>query len=279
MPVDLHIHSDCSDGTLAPEEIVRAALEKGLYAISITDHDTVEGVRSAMAAAEGTGLHVLPGVEISVDFADTEIHILGYFIDLDDAAILEAMERVRNGRVHRARAMVEKLQELGINITFDDVLAEAGEGGSVGRPHVARALQQVGAVSSPREAFDRYLSRGKPACVPRYKLPPDEAVRLIAAAGGMPVFAHPGLSHRDDMIDVLKAEGLLGLEAYHVDHDEKQTQRYRNMAKRRGLYVTGGSDSHGPLGSVAVEIGSVWVPDSCAEDLMQWARGHDRVFV
>lgn len=278
MAVDLHIHSTASDGSLAPEEIVRQALELGLYAIAITDHDTVEGVGPAMEAAEGTGLHLLPAVEISVDFQETEIHILGYFIDLEYEPLLMAMEKVRSGRVERAALMVEKLRALGIEITMDDVLAQAGDG-SVGRPHVARALHELGVVATAQQAFDKYLGRGKPAYVPRYKLSPEDAVRMIVDAGGMPVFAHPGLSRRDDMIDALIPAGLMGIEAYHTEHDERQTRKYINMANRRGLYVTGGSDSHGPKGPVPVEIGSVYVPDSCAERLMEWAAEHNRVFV
>lgn len=278
MPVDLHLHSTASDGSLTPEEIVTAALAKELYAIAVTDHDTAAGVEPAMLSAEGTGLHVLPGVEISVDLADTEVHILGYFMDLHHQPLLEAMERVRDGRVHRGQEMVRRLRELGLEISFDDVLAESGDG-SVGRPHVARALERLGYVRDLQEAFDRYLGRGRPACVPRYKLLPEEAVGLIAAAGGMPVFAHPGLSRRDDMVDVLIPAGLLGLEAYHTDHSEKQTRKYINMARRRGLYITGGSDSHGPEGPVPVEIGSVFVPDCCADRLMEWATERGRVFV
>jgi predicted metal-dependent phosphoesterase TrpH len=278
MAVDLHVHSTASDGTLTPEEIVRKAVALGLYALAIADHDTVAGVRPAMDTALGTGLHVFPAVEISVDFRETEIHILGYFVDLNHEPLIEAMRKVRDGRVDRARAIVRRLQDMGVKITFEDVLAEAG-GGSVGRPHVARALAKIGAVATAQEAFDRYLSRGRPAYIPRYKLSPEQAVQLVAEAGGMPVFAHPGLSRRDDMIDALRPLGLLGIEAYHTDHDAKATQHYISMARRRGMYITGGSDSHGPEGVVPVEIGSVSVPDWCADRLMEWAMAHDRAFV
>ena len=278
MAVDLHIHSTASDGSLTPEEIVQIAQDKGLFAIAITDHDTVAGVQPALHAAQGTGLHVLPGVEISVDFDETEIHILGYFIDLEHEPLLRAMEKVRGGRYSRAEEMVRRLRELGVEITMDDVLAEAGDG-AIGRPHVARALVKLGVVRDGQEAFDKYLKRGKPAYVPRYKLSPEEAVHLIVDAGGLPVFAHPGLARRDDMIDALIPEGLRGIEAYHTEHSPTQTQKYINMAKRRGLYVTGGSDSHGPKGPVPVEIGSVYVPDDCAVKLMEWAEEHGRVFV
>ncbi len=276
MPVDLHIHSTASDGSYSPEEIVQISLRLGLSAIAIADHDSVDGVLPAMEAARGTDLRVFPAVELSVDYEDTEIHILGFFVDLDHQPLLEAMRKVRDGRIARAEEMVRRLQQLGIPITIDDVLHEAGSG-AVGRPHVARALVKVGAVRTQREAFEKYIGRGRPAYVPRYKLKPEEAVRLIRSAGGLPVFAHPGLCGRDDMIDRLMPEGLLGIEAYHVEHTPSQTRKYLNMARRRGLFVTGGSDSHGPLGPVPVEIGCVFVPDECADRLVQWAEENGRL--
>lgn len=278
MPVDLHVHTTFSDGTRTPEETVRRARELGLYAIAITDHDTVEGVRPALAAAKGTALHVLPGVELSVDYGPTEIHVLGFFPDLDHEPLLETMRKIREGRVERAEKMVALLREAGIPITLEQVLEEAGAG-SVGRPHVAKVLVKLGVVRTEPEAFTEYLARGKAAYVPRYKLTPEAAVRLLVEAGAMPVYAHPGLSHTDTMIDTLIPHGLLGLEAYHTDHTPSETRKYLNMAKRRGLYVTGGSDTHGPEGVVPVEIGSVYVPDECADRLMEWAAGRGRVFV
>lgn len=278
MPVDLHLHTTLSDGTLTPEETVARALELGVYAIAITDHDTVDGVRPALAAAEGTDLQVLPGVEVSVDYRATEIHVLGFFPDLDYEPLLESMRRIREGRVERAEKMVAQLQASGIPITMEQVLEQAGEG-SVGRPHVAKVLAKLGAVATEADAFREYLGRGKVAYVPRYKLGPVEAVRLIADAGGMPVFAHPGLSHCDPMIDELMPHGLLGLEAYHTDHTPSETRKYLNMANRRGLFITGGSDSHGPRGVVPVEIGSVYVPDECADRLVEWAGARDRAYL
>jgi predicted metal-dependent phosphoesterase TrpH len=278
MAVDLHIHSIESDGTWGPEQIVAEARRRGLYALSITDHDTTAAVPAGLAAAAAAGLHLLPGVEISVDVEQTEVHILGYFIDLDHQPLQAVLAKVRDSRLARAERMVQRLQALGIPVSMEDVLVESGHG-AVGRPHVARALVKRGVVATAQEAFDRFLKRGAPAYVPRYKLTPEEAVQLVVAAGGLPVFAHPGLAHRDDLIDALIPHGLLGLEAYHVEHSPADTRKYLNMAKRRGLYVTGGSDSHGPAGPVQVEIGAVYVPDECAERLMEWASARHRVFV
>jgi hypothetical protein len=278
MGCDLHVHTTLSDGTRTPEETVARALELGVHAIAITDHDTVDGVRPALEAARGTGLHVLPGVEVSVDYRDTEIHLLGFFPDLDHEPLLAAMSRIRDGRVERAEKMVAKLRDAGLDVSIEDVLAQAGDG-SVGRPHLAKVLVRAGAVATDAEAFTRYLGRGRVGYVPRYKLSPVEAVELIRDAQGMPVYAHPGLSHCDAMVDQLVPHGLLGLEVYHTDHSPAQIRRYANMARRRGLYVTGGSDTHGPEGVVPVEIGSVYVPDECADRLMEWAAGRGRAFV
>lgn len=278
MPVDLHIHTTASDGTLTPEEVVARSLELGMFAIGITDHDTLAGVAPAMKAAADTGMHVLPGVEMSVDLKQTELHVLGYFVDLENRAILEATAKIRASRLERAAEMVRRLADLGIPIKMEDVEAEAGEG-AVGRPHVANALVKVGAVKTAREAFDKYLGRGKPGYVSRYKLEPQESVRLILEAGGMPVMSHPGLSRCDDMIDVLRPEGLMGIEAYHIEHSAAEARKYVKMARSRGMYITGGSDSHGPRGPVPVEIGTVWVPDECAVKLMEWADEHGRPYV
>jgi hypothetical protein len=278
MAVDLHIHTTASDGTLTPAEVVARAAELGMAAIGITDHDSVAGVAPAMEAARGTGMHVLGGVEMSVDFRQSEIHVLGYFVDIGHEPLLEATAKIRASRLDRAAEMVRRLAGLGIPITMEHVEAEAGQG-SVGRPHVANALVKVGAVKTAHEAFERYLVRGQPGYVPRYKLEPGESVKLIADAGGMPVMSHPGLCRCDDMIDALRPEGLLGIEAYHVEHSPAQARKYVKMARSRGMYITGGSDSHGPRGPVPVEIGSVYVPDECAEKLMEWADEHGRPYV
>ncbi len=276
MAVDLHIHSTASDGTLTPEEIVAEAIRIGLSAIAITDHDTVDGIEPALAAAECTGLAVLPAVEISTDVEDTEVHILGYYIDYRDATLLALLYRIRENRQERARKMVDKLDQLGVSISYEAVRAQAGAG-SVGRPHVAAALVEAGCVGSQNEAFARYLRRGRPAYVPRYKLTPEEAVEQIRAAGGLAVLAHPGLVKRDGIIDQLLGYGLGGVEAYHVNHSAADVEKYRQMAMSRGLIVTGGTDSHGPGGPNPVRIGSIEVPDECARAVQQWAHDHGRL--
>ncbi len=278
MPVDLHIHTTASDGTLTPEEVVDEGKRIGLFAIAITDHDSVEGVMPALNAARGTGLHVFGAVEMSVDIRNSEIHVLGFFVDVEHRPLLEATAKIRASRLERGAEMVRRLKDLGIPITMEHVEAEAGEG-SMGRPHVANALVKVGAVKTAHEAFDKYLVRGRPGYVARYKLEPQESVKLILDAGGMPVMAHPGLCRCDDMIDALRPEGLLGIECYHIDHSPSDARKYVKMARSRGMYITGGSDSHGPRGPVPVEIGAVYVPDECAVKLMEWADEHGRPYV
>ncbi len=270
MAVDLHIHSTVSDGTRTPEEIVATAVQRGLYAISITDHDHVAGVAPAQRAAGGD-LLVLPGVEVSTDLRDAEVHILGYLVDCHNEPLLAKLAEVRARRVRRAREMVKRLNSLGVSLDYARVAQIAGEG-SVGRPHLARALLDQGVVGSQAEAFRRFLRRGGPAYVPRYKLSPAEAIALIGQASGVAVLAHPGLCRDDEAVREVLQLGIGGLEAYHTDHTDFQTEKYLRMADERGLLVTGGSDSHGPGGPIPVGVGSVDVPDAAADALVMWAK-------
>ncbi|MGD9498463.1 MAG: PHP domain-containing protein [Armatimonadota bacterium] len=271
MSCDLHIHSTCSDGTQTPEQIVAEAIRKGLSAIAIADHDTVQGVMPAIEAARGSDLIVIPACEISTEYEGAEVHILGYWIDLDHEELHEKFRYVRNARRLRADEMVSKLRQLGVEITIDDVLAQT-DGVTLGRPHVAQALLARGYVGGPQEAFDRFLGRGKPAYVPRYKLSPFEAVQAVLDAHGCPVLAHPGLGVGDHIIRALIEAGIEGLEAYHTHHSPSNTRRVLRLAEEYGLLVTGGTDSHGPGGSYPVEVGELDVPDQCAQALIAWAR-------
>jgi len=270
MAVDLHIHSTVSDGTQTPEEIVATAIQQGLYAISITDHDHVGAVARAQQAA-GEELLVLPGVEVSAELHDREVHILGYLIDCENRPLLQKLAEVRASRASGAEEMVRRLKELGVNLDYAQVQKIAG-GGSIGRPHVARALFEQGLVSSQPEAFRRFLRKGGPAYVPRYKLTPPEAVGIIRQAGGAAVLAHPGLCSEQRLVREIIELGIDGLEAYHTDHTDVERDKYLRMAEQCGLLVTGGTDSHGPGGPIPVAIGSVEVPDNAADALLTWAR-------
>ena len=273
MSCDLHTHSTCSDGSQTPQEIVAEAIAKNLTALAIADHDTVQGVVPAIEAARGSDLRVIPAVEISTEFKKTEVHILGYWIELDNAALHEKFTYVREARRLRADEIVSKLRQNGVEITIDDVLAQS-DGVSLGRPHVAQALLEKGYVKDMQNAFDRFLGRDKPAFVPRYKLSPYEAVEAIHEARGCPVLAHPGLGVSDYVIDGLIEAGIEGLEAYHTHHSPSNTRRAIRIAEQHGLLITGGTDSHGPKGSYPVEVGSLDIPDACAEGLVAWAEEH-----
>jgi predicted metal-dependent phosphoesterase TrpH len=247
--IDLHIHTTASDGTLTPEETVFHAAEKGLKAIAITDHDTVDGIAEALKAGNKTGVEVVPGVEISVDHIG-EIHILGYYIDYESPEFMEKMAMLQQYRNMRNLQMIEKLRRLGFNLTMEEVELEAGNG-LVGRPHFAAVMVNKGYVKNFNEAFERYIGAGRPAYVKKEKLTPREGIEMIAVAGGIPVLAHPkyvklnGYDGLESLIKELKGYGLRGIEAIYTKHTAEETRRFCKMAKRTGLLITGGSDFHG----------------------------------
>jgi predicted metal-dependent phosphoesterase TrpH len=277
MAVDLHIHSTASDGTLTPEEIVREAKRIGLSGIAVADHDVLDGSQQAVAHGESLGVCVAPAVEISTDYEDVEVHILGYWVDVNDGRLGERLKAVREGRVLRAQRIIDRLREIGVEqITLDDVLRTAG-GASVGRPHVAMALVKAGVCRNLQEAFRRFLGKGAPGYVPRVRPTTVEAIQTVKEAGGCPVLAHPGLVPRHPQIVEQMADyGVEGVEAYHPKQDARQTKGFIRRAEARGLLVTGGSDSHGPGGSEPVEIGAGNAPDSCLEALAVWRRNQRR---
>ena len=246
---DLHAHTTRSDGTLEPAEVVRLAAERGLDGIAITDHDTFAGLDEARAAVDGTGLELVPGIEFSAEYDGASLHILGYWVNPDDPAIGEELRRLTDTRFRRGELMVEKLQELGYEISFERVREIAG-GGPIARPHVAQAMVEAGIVGTEKEAFDRYISDDGIAYVPKHALEPLEALRLIGAAGGACVLAHPGMwkgqgAVPDELIERMAVGGMAGLEVDHPDHDDAMRAKYRKMAERLGLVATGASDCHG----------------------------------
>ena len=248
---DLHIHTTASDGTDSPEAVVALAAEKGFSIIAITDHDTMRGVPEAVAAGEKYGVRVIGGVEISAG-GQTEVHVLGYGVR-DAERMEQTLSLMRDKRAERMAAMVEKLRALGVDVTLDEVTALSD--GSVGRSHLARVLIDKGVVRDVREAFARYLSPGRPAYVEREKLSVQQAVRLIADCGGLPVIAHPGQNHGEcywgrERFHALKAYGLRGIEVYHMAHGAAQAAAFERIARAENLLVTGGSDYHGQVKNV-----------------------------
>ena len=271
--VDLHVHTTASDGQLSPTELVHKALTIGLKTVAITDHDTTDGIAEALEAAEGTGLCVIPGVEISADIARSEVHILGYYVAREDPVLCGKLALLRAARLDRARKIVSKLTRMGMPVKWDRVRhAGRADGASVGRPHIAQAMLETGHVYSVEEAFRRYIGRNGPAFVDRYKLSPAEGVQSILAAGGLPVLAHP--LQGSHLLPELVRNGLVGLEAYYTGYTQEDTEFLLRLASKYGLIVTGGSDFHGETVQPGHGLGAVSVPE---EAVAQLHASHERL--
>ncbi len=267
--VDLHIHTTASDGVLSPSQLVRLALQKGLKVIAITDHDSTEGLDEALEAARGTGLQVIPGIEVGTDIPRGEVHILGYFLEYHRAGLQDVLSTLRHSRLDRAKGMLQKLRDLGMPLEWERVAAIAGRG-SVGRPHVAQAMLEKGYVTSLRDAFDRYLGRNGPAYVERFKLSPVGAVQLILQNQGIPVLAHPAdIENLEALLPELLAAGLAGVEAFYNGYGAELVQSIVNLAIKDGLIVTGGSDYHGLPTMSPTDLGGNFVPSKAARRLQE----------
>ncbi|MEE8392227.1 MAG: PHP domain-containing protein [Anaerolineae bacterium] len=268
--IDLHIHTTASDGVCTPSEVVRLALERGLVAIALTDHDTLGGVAEARQVAVGTGLEVIAGVEINSEGGWGDLHFLGYCVNLGNDFLQERLQEMRDARVVRARKMLERLRDMGMTLKWEKVRSLAG-GDSVGRPHVARALLDQGCVETVREAFDRFIGNDGPAYVPRLRLTPPEAIRAITEAGGIPVLAHPAHSRPPavERIPEFVGYGLRGVEVYHPQHSLEEVEVLLALCQEYDLLVTGGSDFHGPSVRDGVSLGTVHVPWECVERLRE----------
>ncbi len=271
--IDLHIHSTASDGKLSPADIVRSSAERGLTVIALADHDTVNGIAPALAAAQAfPQLKVIPGVEISTVVPNGEVHVLGYFVDYTDHKLKATLERMRHSRRERAYGMVTKLGKLGIHIEWQRVQEIAGSG-SIGRPHIAQAMLEKGYIASVKEAFTNYISRDGPAYVKRGKMTPQEAVELLLRTNGLPVLAHPlTINDPETMVTELKAAGLVGIEAYYGGYTAEEVSKLLSLADRYNLIATGGSDYHGLDNSTETMIGGVDVPIESAEQLTALAE-------
>lgn len=249
MRIDLHTHSTASDGTDSPAELVRNAAAAGLDVVALTDHDTVRGHAEAIAALP-RGLTLVTGAELSCRIDGVGLHVLAYLFDPDEPELARERELVRDDRVPRAQTMVRKLQELGVPVEWEQV-AEIAGGGSVGRPHIATALVELGVVETVSDAFTpEWLADGGRAYAQKHELDPFDAIRLVKAAGGVTVFAHPLAVKRGEVVPEaaiarLAAAGLDGIEVDHMDHDEPARARLRGLAKELGLLATGSSDYHG----------------------------------
>jgi len=262
---DLHVHTRFSDGDMMPEEVVLEAKRIGLAAVAITDHDAIGGVEIGIEAAGSGDLEVVPGVELSTSDGKTDVHVLGYMIDVRDENLLRYIKIFADARRVRGLEMVQRLKGMGVNMDPDQVL-EIAAGGAVGRPHIAEALVRGGFVGSHEEAFRKFIGFESPAYVPKYHLEPHIAFELIAKAGGIGAIAHPGTLRRDGLITEYMACGMKAIEVYHPKHSEKHAAHYQRMADKMGLVATGGSDSHGRRDGNLL-LGTCTVPSSAVDQL------------
>lgn len=269
MPSDLHMHTFFSDGRLSPEELVAAAKAAGLKYISISDHDTVDGVVHLYEEGlyPNRGIRIIPGVEFSAHHPEREIHILGYNVDIFHQGLLEKLNDVMEARWSRFSEIVDKLRAQGYSISEAEVLKIAGSSKSISRSHIARVLVKNKCFSTVREAFEKMLEKGQPAYVPHYRLEVEEIIELIHEAGGTAVLAHPKLVKDDELVEDVLSRGIQGIEVFYPRHDEEDVKRYMAMAEKYNLLVTGGSDFHGFPTRWPDELGVFTIDDCWAEKI------------
>lgn len=275
MAVDLHAHSTASDGTETPAEVMRIAARADLTSVALTDHDTLEGIEEAQIVADGVGVELIPGTEISCEWPPGTMHMIILFLEPGPGPLQDRLVDLQAARSRRNEVIVEKLQELGMDITYDEILAEAGDG-SVGRPHFAAVMERKGYVTDFRAAFDDYLANDRPAYVPRDRLSPQEAIELSRASGGVPVLAHPftlGLNTAAEFSETytqLADWGLVGVECFYGEYDRSRQHALADAIVRFGMLPSGGSDFHGDY-KAGLELGfgrgQLSVPESVLEDL------------
>ncbi len=267
MFADLHLHTAFSDGTYSPEELTGHGARHGFACMALTDHDTVEGCARMALACQAAGIEFLPATELTAEFKGTELHIIGYAIDIEHARLLSEMKHFQDVRQERIREMVGRLNRLNVEISEDDV-NQIANCNSPGRPHVARALIKNKVCVTLDEAFERFLKKGRPAWVPKFKISADDAIALIHEAGGLAVMAHPGLVHHDSLIPDLVASGMDGIECYHTRHPTSAVEHYLEIAEEHRLLVTGGSDCHG-MNKGQPLIGTIKLPYQHVEQLKE----------
>jgi predicted metal-dependent phosphoesterase TrpH len=272
---DLHTHTTASDGTCSPAENIRRAVEKGLCAIAITDHDTINGVEEAIQEAQKyEDFECIPGIEISTLYEGQDIHVLGYFIDYQDKKFQSTLEELSSVRDRRNEMILQKLNDLGIIIEQSELEAKRHSGGNVGRGHIAEILMEKGIVNSLPEAFEKYLGKGKAAYTTTDRISPIEAIKIIQEANGVPVLAHPGIYQADELIPILSANGLAGLECSHPDHSIEQVHHYEKIAEEYLLIKTAGSDFHGFRNGEVFhgDIGSCSIPENTIQLLKKYRK-------
>lgn len=279
--IDLHVHSTFSDGSLNPEELVEQAANVGITALSLTDHDGLMGIDRFMAACQARGIRGVPGVEISIELSGGTMHVLGYFVDHHDEPMLKGLARLRRGREERNHVILDRFNQLGMPLTWDEVAKLAKED-VVGRPHFAQAIMARGYVRNKEEAFGKYLGKGKPAYAERDRFTIEESIALIRGAGGVPVLAHPytlnmGRRRLREFLTELNAMGMQGIEAYYPEHSHEQQRFCLNMARTMGWGVTGGSDFHGAINphiKLGIGFGALDIPDELVDLIYERRPSH-----
>ncbi|CDC21976.1 pHP domain protein [Clostridium sp. CAG:306] len=278
MKVDLHIHTTYSDGVFSPEKIVDTAIDAGLDAIAITDHDNVLAYPIALNYAKkiadsgGKALEILPGVEINTIYKDIEIHILGYFMNRDDSDFQTMLKSQQKARIEQTEQILHLLNKKeGIHVTFDKLKSLVAEGGSIGRPHIAKAITLAGGTTSVMEAYNKYINNDSEVYVQRKTISPHEAIEIIYDAGGIPVFAHPfDVEDAENLIKEFMHYGLRGVEAYHRKHSPAMVEYYSSIAEKNGLIITGGSDFHAPNpNNGQIIMGKNFIPEWIYDKLMK----------
>ncbi|MFH1198677.1 MAG: PHP domain-containing protein [Candidatus Omnitrophota bacterium] len=264
---DLHLHTNASDGTFTPEEVVLKSKKSGLAAISIVDHDTVDALDAALKIAKDNEIEIIPGIELSAECDGKEIHILGYLIDHRNNDLTAKIKILKTNRIDRVHKITEKLKDLGVALSPKTVF-DIAQDGIISRLHIARALVEAGAVTTTGEAFRRYIGDSSPAYVLGFKMQPEETISLIKNAGGIPVLAHPYSLHSDELTLKLIEFGIMGLEVYYPEHSQGMINFYLDLAKKYNLLVTGGSDCHGAA-KPEVKIGSIKIPYNLVERLKE----------
>ena len=278
MKVDLHIHTTYSDGVFSPEKIVDTAIDAGLDALAITDHDNVLAYPIALNYAKkiadsgGKALEILPGVEINTIYKDIEIHILGYFMNRDDSDFQAMLKSQQKARIEQTEQILHLLNKKeGIHVTFDKLKSLVAEGGSIGRPHIAKAITLAGCTTSVMEAYNKYINNDSEVYIQRKTISPHEAIEIIYDAGGIPVFAHPfDVEDAENLIKEFMHYGLRGVEAYHRKHSPAMVEYYSSIAEKNGLIITGGSDFHAPNpNNGQIIMGKNFIPEWIYDKLMK----------
>ncbi|ODS33818.1 MAG: putative phosphotransferase [Candidatus Scalindua rubra] len=264
---DLHIHTVCSDGTMSPEQVVEEASKLNLRTIAIADHDSVDAVEIAQTICNKRGINIIPAVELSSYYCPADIHILGYFIDIKNSALLGKLSELRFERIERIKKITKKLRSMGVNVEHQEVF-DVAEEGSPGRLHVADVLCRKGYCNNIQESFQKYLSDNGPAYVPKVTLTLRDAIELIISSGGIPVFSHPGVTKKDALIPKMVEYGLQGIEVYYPTHLPEVRKRYIQLAKEYDLVITGGSDCHGER-KPDIKLGSITIDDGLVDKIRE----------